>query len=51
MSNGSKAATRPGHTMPMGADPDTEDGFTLVVHHCALLLKSFLTETVALMVQ
>ena len=23
----------------------------LVVHHCALLLKSFLTETVALMVQ
>ena len=28
MSNGSGAAVRPGHTMPVGADPDSEDGFT-----------------------
>ena len=32
-------------------EEDHSDDEVLVVHHCALLLKSFLTETVALMVQ
>ena len=28
MSNGSGVASRPGHTLPVGADPNTKDGFT-----------------------
>ena len=28
MSNGSGVASRPGHTLPVGADPNSEDGFT-----------------------
>ena len=28
MSDGSGAAARPGHRLPMGADPNTEAGFT-----------------------
>ena len=27
MSNGSGVASRPGHTLPVGADPNSEDGF------------------------